>query len=241
MSKQPVQSKTIQADLLAAMTCGEYATPKHLPPEKELSEKLCISRTQLRDILAALEREGFITRRHGVGTIINRHVLDIPLRMDIETEFLDMIRQSGFEPSVLSVQVSADLANEKNAHLLKISPGDPVIRVSRLCAADGKPAVFCEDLIPKRLVKHDYTMNDLKKTIFDFLHTACGVSAYLDVTNIRPVAADAPLSEIFRVPEGTPLLHMEEVDFDVDGNPVFLSNQYFIDGVFRHTVIRKKL
>lgn len=98
MSSQPTQSKTIRANLLSAMKSGEYANSERLPRENVLAEKLGISRTQLRDILASLEREGFITRRHGVGTIINRHVLNVQTRMDIEVEFLDMIRQSGPEP-----------------------------------------------------------------------------------------------------------------------------------------------
>ena len=34
---------------------------------------------------------------------------------------------------------------------------------------------------------------------------------------------------------------MEEVDFDIDGKPVFCSAEYFADGIFRHTVLRKKL
>ena len=36
-------------------------------------------------------------------------------------------------------------------------------------------------------------------------------------------------------------LNMEEVDYDIDGHPVFCSNEYFVDGIFRHTVMRKKL
>ena len=79
MSSQPTQSKTIRANLLSAMKNGEYANSERLPRENVLAEKLGISRTQLRDILASLEREGFITRRHGVGTIINRHVLNLSL------------------------------------------------------------------------------------------------------------------------------------------------------------------
>ena len=55
------------------MRDGAYANCERLPRESVLAEKMGISRTQLRDILASLEREGFITRRHGVGTIINRH------------------------------------------------------------------------------------------------------------------------------------------------------------------------
>ena len=93
MSSHPTQSKTIRAQLLFAMQEGEYAHCDRLPRESVLAEKMGISRTQLRDILASLEREGFITRRHGVGTIINRHVLEAHSRMDIEVEFLDMIRQ----------------------------------------------------------------------------------------------------------------------------------------------------
>ena len=64
---------------------------------------------------------------------------------------------------------------------------------------------------------------------------------YLDLTDVRPAAADAALAEIFQVPMGTPLLNMEEVDYDIDGRPVFCSSEYFVDGIFRHTVMRKKL
>ena len=58
---------------------------------------------------------------------------------------------------------------------------------------------------------------------------------------MRPAAADAALAAIFQVPMGTPLLNMEEVDYDIDGRPVFCSSEYFVDGIFRHTVMRKKL
>ena len=241
MSSQPTQSKTIRAQLLSAMREGEYADHERLPRESVLAEKLGISRTQLRDILASLEREGFITRRHGVGTIINRHVLDVHTRMDIEVEFLDMIRQSGHEAAVGSVRVSEGFADAKIAAQLNMAEGDPIIRVARLCTADGKPAIYCEDVIDKALAKGTYTIKDLKLPIFHFLQQFCGVSPYLDLTDLRPVAATPALAEIFQIPVGSPLLNMDEVDYDIDGKPVLCSNEYFVDGIFRHTVMRKKL
>ena len=241
MSSQPTQTKTIRAQLLSSMKEGEYASCERLPRESVLAEKLGISRTQLRDILASLEREGFITRRHGVGTIINRHVLGAQSRMDIEVEFLDMIRQSGHAPAVASVQVMEDVANAKIASQLQIPEGSPIIRVARLCTADGKPAIYCEDVLEKAIIRSSYTDKDLKLPIFHFLQQFCGVYAYLDLTDLRPVVANAALAKIFGVPEGTPLLNMDEVDYDIDGKPVFCSNEYFADGIFRHTVLRKKL
>ena len=108
MNQKPTQSRSIRTQLLSAMREGEYAHCDRLPRESVLSEKLGISRTQLRDILASLEREGFITRRHGVGTLINRYVFNVPTRMDIEVEFSDMIRQSGRQPRVDYVHVEED-------------------------------------------------------------------------------------------------------------------------------------
>ena len=241
MSSQLSQSKSIRTYLISAMKSGEYAGCERLPRENVLAEKLGISRTQLRDILASLEREGFITRRHGVGTIINRHVLDVQCRMDIEVEFLDMIRQSGYEPAVAYVHTSEDIADKRIAEQLKIKEGTPVIRVARLCTADGRPAIYCEDVVDKGLVQGSYTAKDLELPIFYFLQQFCGVNPYLDLTELHPVVADTTLADLLQVAEGTPLLNMEEVDYDIDGHPVFCSSEYFVDGIFRQTVLRKKL
>lgn len=241
MRGRSVHPGEIRAYLIAAMRSGEYASCDCLPPEKELAETLGISRTMLRDVLGALDREGFITRRHGVGTTINRHVLAVPCRMDIEVEFLDMIRKSGFEAALAAVNFTDGYADQKIAQALHIAEGDPVLRVTRLCTANGRPAIYCEDVIPQYLIKEPYTADDLKKPIFHFLQDKCGVLAYMDLTDIRPMVADGALAEVFQVQAGVPLLNMEEVDFDCDGTPVFYSDQYFADGVFRHTVMRKKL
>jgi len=241
MSDHPAQSKTIRAQLLSAMMEGEYASCERLPRESVLAEKMGISRTQLRDILSSLEREGFITRRHGVGTIINRHVLNVRTRMDIEVEFMDMIRQSGRKPAVAYVRVSDGAADARIAGHLGLETGAPIVRVARLVTADGIPAIYCEDIIDKSLVHGTATLKDYKLPIFHFLQQFCYVIPYLDLTDVRPAVADENLSEIMQVPMGTPLLNMDEVDFDIDGNPVFCSDEYYVDGIIRHTVMRKKL
>ena len=241
MNTHTSHTKAIRAQLLASMRTGEYAHRARLPRESVLCVKLGISRTQLRDILASLEREGFITRRHGVGTIINRHVLDVQTRMDIEVEFLDMIRQNGFPPAVASIRSWEEPADARTAAQLRLPAGTPMLRVSRLCTADGRPAVYCEDVFEKSLIRDDYTEEDLRQPIFHFLQQHCGVYPYLDLTDLRAIPADGKLAGILQVPEGFPLLYMEEVDYDIDGKPVFCSAEYFADGIFRHTVMRKKL
>ena len=139
------------------------------------------------------------------------------------------------------VRAEDDQADADVARKLRIPVNAPVIRISRLCTADEKPAIYCEDIIEKALVKGSYTARDLQFPIFHFLHRFCGVIPYLDLTDVRPGLADAALAEIFGLPVGAPLLRMDEVDYDIDGKPVFYSRQYFTDGIFNLTVMRKKL
>lgn len=86
-----------------------------------------------------------------------------------------------------------------------------------------------------------FTSEDLKPPIFYFLQKFCDIDAYMDLAEIHAVSADDKVSEALNIPVGTPLLNMEEVDFDIDGNAIFYSSQYFVDELFAHTVLRKKL
>jgi GntR family transcriptional regulator len=241
LKTQSPRNDNLRHQLLREMKEGLYARADRLPRESVLSEKLGISRTQLRDTLASLEREGFITRLQGVGTVINHHVLEVATRMDIEVEFMDMVRQSGHEPEVAFVEVTEDAADEKVAEHLKIRVDTPVIHVTRLITADGKPAIYCEDIIEKALSRGKAAQSDYKLPIFHFLKEFCDTVPYMDLTDVHPVAADAKLGEVLHVPVGAPLLAMDEVDYDVTGVPVLYSKEYYVDGIIRHTVMRKKL
>lgn len=240
MCLQQKNPKTIRKQLLSEMRSGIFAECKRLPRETVLSETLGISRTQLRDVLAGLEREGFITRKHGVGTIINHHVLQVKSRMDIETEFLDIIRENGYKASVSFLEITEKTADADIARRLCIEEGAPVIFIRLLCSADEKPAVYCEDVLDKRLVKRDYQLEEHKMIVFQFLEKFCDVEVYMDLTELHPVLADEELAEILKVEKGTPILNMQEVDYDIEGTPIFCSRQYFVDEFFCHTVLRKK-
>lgn len=233
--------RTIQEQLLFEMRAGRFSDASRLPRESVLADMLNISRTQLRDSLAELEREGFISRKQGVGTIVNRHVLNVPVRMDLEIEFMEMIRRSGHVPSEKLMKVSSVLSAGA-AEKLGIGKTDEMLLVARIVTSDQKPVIYCEDYIPKALIKRrDYAEEDLEKPIFSFLREFCNRDAYLDVTEIRPVAARSAVAKRLGVPEGTPLLYMDEVDYSFDGEAVMYSRQFYVDGVIAHNVVRRKI
>lgn len=234
-------ARNYRLKLLNEIKTGRFALCDRLPRETELAEMLGISRTQLRDALSELEREGYITRRHGVGTCINRHVLQVKNRMDIEAEFFEIIRSCGYTPDVIIESTEETEADAQSAEKLGIPVGSPVLRRRSVCTADGVPVILWTDVLNRALVKEPFALSDMRCLIFEFLREFCHMSVYLDLTELHPVVADEAAAASLCVPVGTPLLNMKETDFDIEGNPIFYSDQYFTDGMISHTVLRKKL
>ena len=140
-------ARNFKLKLLDEMKNGRFAQCDRLPRETELAELLGISRTQLRDTLSELEREGYITRRHGVGTCINRHVLAVKNRMDIEAEFFEIIRSCGYTPNVIILSLEESEADAVAAEKLGIPLGAPVLRRCSVCTADDVPVIWWVDVL----------------------------------------------------------------------------------------------
>lgn len=242
MERPPQLSQIVTKKILYEIQYGSYKNEARLPPEMEIAADLGVSRTSIRDSLGALEREGFISRRHGVGTIINRHVLSLVTRMDLEQEFLEMIESTGRKASVPHLTVEYGVAGEELAGKLKLDPAAEIIRVTRIVAADGEPVIVCRDSIAKALiVTQGYTEEDLRKPIFDFLDKYCNIEIYMDLTEVRAVRAEQAVADWFGIEPGAPVLYMDEVGYTFRGEPVLYSSEFYKDNALRHMVLRKKI
>lgn len=242
MEKQSQLSEVITQRILHEIKNGIYKTESKLPPELEIAAFLGVSRSIIRDSLSALEREGFISRKQGVGTIINRHVLAVVTRMDLEEEFFEMISNTGKAPGLMDLSVSYGLADETLAHKLRIRPNTDVIHVTRVISADERPAIYCIDSFSKSLiVEENFDEEDLRKPIFDFLKKSCHTEVFMDLTEVKAVPAEQEVARCFQVPQGTPLLFMDEVGYNFKGLPVLHSSEYYNNGIITHMVLRKKI
>ena len=242
MTQRKSDEMSIRSRLLKEMRQGIFASSLRLPPENELCALLGVSRTQLRDSLAQLDREGFISRCHGVGTLINRHVLAIQTRMDLEVEFMDMVREAGFVPEAKCLGAETRGAGPEVAERLHVAEGAPCLHIAKLVTADGRGAILCQDIIDCAKIRdHCYPEDVFVQPVFYFLQRFCGLTPLMDVTSVRAVAAAQEVAETLGVEPGSPLLYMDEVDYDRDGAPILYARQFYADGIVRHSLIRKKI
>lgn len=240
-NKQSISKKYTKL-LLQEIKAGCFSHSMMLPPEQNLAKDFGISRTLIRDCLSVLEREGFISRKHGIGTLINQHVLNVKTRFDLEEEFLDMIKDIGKSPTTRFVKNDEIKAPSTIASALMLKEEDVVIRSERLVEADGTPAIYCIDYIPKKnIVTTIYDMGILNKPVFEFIETYCHADVYMDLSEVNAVIANDYTAKMLEIPHGSPLLSIHDIGYDFFGKPLLYSEELYVEGIFKHTVLRKKI
>ncbi len=128
------QLKEIIRDMIEK---DELGVGQAIPPERELCERYGVSRMTARQAVMELVNEGLLYRVQGLGTFVaEEKVRQSTGRL---TSFTQDMRERGMEVSSTVVGVREEDAGPVVARLLRIDPGDRIVRVRRVRNADGKP------------------------------------------------------------------------------------------------------
>ena len=236
---QPLSTK-ISSLLITELRTGEFAKADRLPSELELAGILGVSRTVVRDALSQLEREGLIERGRGVGTLINRAVVDLNNRIDLKFEYNQLIKDLGFVPATDSVKISIEDATVEVASKLNISPNEKIIVCEKRVLASGSPAIYSVDFLALSLFDGIiYSDIDWSLPIFDILESYCGIFIETSVTDICACCPEGNIGDVLQVSNNSPLIMLTEVSLARHSRPVMYSVEYYTQ-LFKFSVLRKK-
>jgi GntR family transcriptional regulator len=234
--KRPSRVEQVHDALLEELVAGELAPGAKLANENELAERFAVSRATIREAVLRLMDAGYLARRHGSGTYVTsaprtRHPLETTV------SYTAMIRESGQKPgeTVLSKGARTPLEVERVA--LGLSDGERVIEVERVRLADRRPVIYSRDRIPAALLG-DYSDAQLDSSLYAILQVA-GHPVARASARLIPTVANAKLARLLRIRRGTPLLHIDQVDYDERGRPVMLSHEWHVADAFELIVNRR--
>ena len=206
--------RKLSSELRAQILGRALAPGAHVPTEAELQERYGVSRSVVRQALAALEQEGLVERRRGRGTTVrergelHRLVQRVPgLSTQVEDEGVHVsteIRELGLEPS-----------SEANAVLGSAR----VLRLQRLRSAGDEPLALIETWLPEEL--GDLTAEELTDTsLHATIQRRFGTHVVEGNRQVRAVGADSETADLLRVAVGTPVLLLEGTSTDEAARPV---------------------
>jgi GntR family transcriptional regulator len=225
---------------------GKLAPESQLPNEPDLSTYLNISRSTVRSALATLEQGGFIQRRWGVGTFVAKKPPTYN-NLSLNSGVTQLIRSSGEKPGSAEMLITTRPANERVSSQLLIEIDAPTLVIERVRLADDHRVVFTVDALPLSLFHHsgvDIPVGELEKhiqeqqSIYGFLRQRLGMEIHHGIAWIQPLSAEQYIADKLQICVGSNILHIEQVDFGLDGEPVALSDEYYVANAFRFYIYR---
>jgi GntR family transcriptional regulator len=226
----------VRQGLLDDLVDGELAHGAKLPNENELAHRFAVSRATVREAIGSLLEAGYLARRHGSGTYVtntprSRHPLETTV------SYTAMIREAGHEPGETVITKGVRIPTELERKLLDLPEGENLIEVERVRLADHRPVIYSRDRIPEALLR-DVPPDALDSSLYVILdwagHPVARASAQL-----TPTVADTRLARLLEIKKGTPLLHVDQVDYDTRGRPVMLSLEWHVADAFELIINRR--
>jgi len=213
-----------------------------LPSEEELARNLDVSRTTMRELLAALHKEGVITKRHGLGNFIHFSALEQGYRIDRTRDFGSLIALGGKRPgySVSSRSLTDDTDEEKLRKAFSLPLSDAGRYVSTRCTffADGEAAIHCLVFVPEKLLTSRPT--DVgEENVYAFLRKYCGQEVEHTLIWFEPTSCDTDLSSCFGIPEGTPIIEWKEQFYNIYDEVICYSLTWFHPVSMKLSMLRK--
>lgn len=231
---------SVKDEIVAAISKGEFKPGDKLPSEYDLARKLGVSRMTLRESLRALEEEGLLARKQGVGTFVKATSHRIKSILDINYGVSEMIANMGFRPGTQESQVEEVMADAHLAKTLNIPEGAKVITIERVRTADKIPVVYSLDMIPDSIIPNLSEIQNLDGSLYDYLEKRCRIILSSSTARLLPTKAIRVLANKLNIKMGSPLFLLEQTDTDQAGTPVVFSREYFVTDYFDFVIYRRR-
>lgn len=226
---------------------GGLPAGSQLPSEPGLARALNVSRNTLRAALSYLENEGSIVRRRGIGTFVADR-LHLSNKLNINWGVTQIIQATGSTPGIAAMNFDIQPATRRMVAHLKVNAGDQILLVERVRTANLKPVSISIDYIPLAWLKSLYEGSDYlerfrayleaHQSIYRFFKDELMLEKGYGTAWLRPMVTDVNMARKLEIPLHSPILYIEQLDYDAEGNPLLLTDEYFAADAFVFSVHR---
>ena len=216
---------------------GKYKPGDKLPGENILAEQFQVSRGTLRQAMLLLQEDGLIGNHQGKGNIVlsnqdlQRNGLEKvgnPI-VDFCVEPIDrVVTTIGFQPPT-----------QKHQEILKLRPSSIVAVIDITYFHQDSPVGFAMVYMPHEFLdKGNVDLEDMDSVYAFYMKLLSSGSLYSD-TRLRIVHARERLADILAIPEGDPLLILEEELYTEYDTPVLSHKMYMGADLYEISLKRK--
>ncbi len=234
--RRPLYQRTAEtlSEILESVEPGTY-----LPSEPKLARSLGVSRATLREAMRIFERRGMIVRRQGVGT----YVTQLPHVIDTGIETLESIERLadriGLKVETGNLEIRERTETEKELRQFGWGNELPLIEISRVILAEGRPVAFLIDILPEKYLPVDIKAGEFRGSVLEVLLQRDEPEIWQCPTDITAVSASPEVARHLNIQRGDALLFFEARLYSKEGEVIDHTYSYFLPGTFRFHINRQ--
>lgn len=199
---------------------GDFAVGEALPSERDIAERMAVSRVTVRKAIDLLMREGVLSRKQGSGTYVAPRI-EQPSSM--LAGFSEDLRRRGLTAGSVWLEKSADMASPEEVLIFGFAVNTVVKRFRRIRTANGEPLALEHAVVPEvYLPDHE--------SVDSSLYAALARNGAKPVTGLQRVTASLVTEEEAHhlgVPTGAAVLRIERRGYLGDGTMVELTRSAY--------------
>ena len=211
----------IKEDIKNKISRNEYTQGMRIAGEKELIEEYNVSRITVRRAIADLCTEGYLMKRQGLGTYVQKPKIR---RMYSGVEgFSVSCEEQGFVPSYKLLQLSIVEARPDEREFLRLSDNDKLIFTSRVLSADNLPIMKENNFYPFNDRFRFLLEESLEQPLFPLLKEHGIIPAINCRRTLEISTASAEMAQNLQIPVGSPVFYRVAHITEQNGTPLYIA------------------
>ncbi|MCX2574152.1 GntR family transcriptional regulator [Pedobacter sandarakinus] len=211
----------------------EYVDGKLLPNEIELSQKLAISRTTLRQSINKLVYDGLLIRKKGVGTRVAESK-SLSSKSKNWMSFSQEMSARGIPIKNFELHVSWVIPEKRIANFMGIKEDKKILKLVRLRGRPEGPFVYFESYFHPNVGLTGE--EDYKAPLYEMLEKEHNIIAMVSKEEISALVADQFIADKLETKPGAPILFRKRFVYDIDEKPIEYNLGYYKADSFVYTV-----
>jgi len=213
----------IANDIKLLFAIERWPIGSKIPSEQSLAVAYGVSRVTLRQALAELEKEGFITKINGVGSVLATSPEPVSQALYLpgfsESKNPNMPK-SNFQAKVLTLEMCGP-SNSINSYLA-LSNNQSLIHVKRLFLHEGKPVALNQSWLSPQsvpaILEKGLVENSMSKTLLSYGHKVNSIS-----NTIEPINCTAIEMKLLEIGYNVPVIMVSSLSFLQSEEPLEFS------------------
>jgi GntR family transcriptional regulator len=207
--------------------------------EPELARQLSVSRATLREAMRTFETQGLIYRHQGSGTYVLHPSQVIDTGLEVLESIETLSNRIGLQVSMGELVIEHCPANEECAKALSVDMNEPILRVSRIIKAEGRPVAYLIDVVPDDILTPEELEHGFTGSMLDLLLRRGVPTLASSRCEINADTAKSEVAKALRIQRGDVLLRFIAYLYSTNGRVVDYSYSYFLPGYFNFHIIRR--